>query len=374
MSTDKFTLEEYILSIKFSIAILFFCFTIGCHENGDGPPPGKDCDPASVISCESSADRWQLLGLDGESVVAIETDPCDPRILYVGTQFDFSAGRPAKLFNSTDCGKTWDTLFVSNNTGGVRTIWVNPKERNILFSLPYSILKSIDGGKHWQESANGIYLDFDTRVQCLAVDPKDINVMYAGTGGFFGGYLYKSTNSGLNWTRVLPDSLGDGVSSIAIDPENSKNLYVGTAGSGIIIKSTDAGLSWNYSGMGETGSIIHDIFIDADHNSNIYAGVNIFGLYKSEDFGVSWTKWNQGLPSSFSIVKIKKNYLKNTMYVIGTYGDNGWIYEFSNVQNQWIKIGIDSLRQSYYYSDLKLSSDNKTLYFGGKGIYTKAAQ
>ena len=54
---------------------------------------------------------------------------------------------------------------------------------------------------------------------------------------------------------------------------------------------------------------------------------------------------------------------------MATYGDDGGIYEYSFLQNKWIRIGIDSLHVSYYYSDLNVFSNPNKIYFGGNGIY-----
>jgi len=66
--------------------------------------------------CEGPAGHWQLLGLENETVTAIGLHPKEYHIIYAGTQFDFSAGVQGKLFKSTDCESTWDTLIVAEVT------------------------------------------------------------------------------------------------------------------------------------------------------------------------------------------------------------------------------------------------------------------
>ena len=95
--------------------------------------------------------------------------------------------------------------------------------------MPSSIIKSYDAGKTWQPIIEGIKLDWETRVQSLAINPKKSNVLYAGTGGFYGGDFYKSHDGGLLWNKTPSDSLLDGVFCIAINPVDTNIVYVGTA-------------------------------------------------------------------------------------------------------------------------------------------------
>ena len=310
------------------------------------------------------AKQWEFLGLENETVAAIAVDPIDPRIIYAGTLYDFSAGIDGKLFKSRNCGMTWDTLLIG---GGYRSILIDPANHNVIYALPGGIIKSEDGGQTWQPIINGIKLvPGETRLMSLAINPKNSNTLYAGTGGFYGGNLYKSFDGGLHWNKVPSDSLKDGVTNIAVDPVDTNNIYAGTAGSGILWKSTDASVTWSRTGLGEIG--VHDIFIDPLLTTKIYVGVPSLGMFKTENAGISWEKISGGLPTDCSVMKIQKYGFR--IFLIGTYGDDGGIYEYSLSQNQWIRFGIDALHVSYYYSDLKSSSNPGKLYFGGKrGVY-----
>jgi len=329
--------------------LLLVLIIVNCKDHSVEPPPGIE--------------EWKLLGLENETVTAIAVNPINPKIIYAGTMYDYSAGKSGKLFKSTDAGTTWDTLVIG---GGYRNILIDPLNHNIMYASPGGIIKSEDGGQTWKPIINGIYLDPETRVQSLAMNPKNPNVLYAGTGGFYGGTMYKSYDSGLHWNEIGRDSLRDGVVSIAIDPIDTNNVYAGTAFRGILWKSTDAGTTWFRTGLGETGLLIHDILINPDQPSTVYAGLR--GIFKTEDGGMNWENFSQGLPTICDVVKIQK-YSSSRIFLVGTSGNDGGIYEYSFLQNQWMRIGINNLHVSYYYSDLKISSDHDKIYFGGKGIY-----
>ena len=71
-----------------------------------------------------------------------------------------------------------------------------------------------------------------------------------------------------------------------------------------------------------------------------------------------------------NVMKIQKSN-SSRLFLVANFGDDGGIYEYSLEQNQWIRIGIDTLHISYYYSDLKFYANPYRLYFGGKGIYVR---
>ncbi len=333
------------------IIIPFFCFIVqSCNENN-----------TEVINIEE-IEKWRLLGLENETVTAIAVDPINSDIIYAGTKSDFSAGINGKLFKSIDCGTTWDTLLIG---GSYSEILIDPLNTNIIYALSGRIIKSKDGGESWQPIIDGIYLDFVTQVRSLAMNPQNSNVLYAGTAGVNLGNFYKSCDGGLHWNEIGEDSLSDGVISIAIDPIDTNNIYAGTGWRCILWKSIDAGDTWFRTKLiGDT--FIHDIFINPDQPSIIYAGSR--GIFITEDKGITWSNINEGLPIQNIVVKIKKNDATR-LFVIETFEDDGGIYEYSFLQNEWIRIGIDNLHVSYYYSDLEISSNPDKLYFGGKGIY-----
>jgi len=309
-------------------------------------------------------EQWRFLGLEDEAgVTAIGVDPINPNIIYAGTMYDFSAGIDGKLFKSTDAGTTWDTLVIG---GSYRNILIDPINNNIIYASPRGIIKSYDSGQTWQLINNGIYIDPETRVQSLVMNPKNSKVLYAGTGGFYGGNFYKSYDGGLHWNKTLTDSLVDGVISIAIDPVDTNNIYAGTAWRGIVWKSTDAGATWARTGLGETDLLIHDILIDPDQPSTIYVGLK--GVFKTVNGGINWENINQGLQTNYHVRKMQKS-SSARLFLVGTFDDDGGVYEYSFLQKLWVRIGIDILHVSYYYSDLKISPTTNNLYYGGKGIY-----
>ncbi|HSN57451.1 MAG TPA: hypothetical protein VLT32_22470 [Candidatus Sulfomarinibacteraceae bacterium] len=139
------------------------------------------------------------------------------------------------------------------------------------------------------------------RTRALAIDPVDPEIIYAG--GVSGG-VWKSTDGGAGWTPTDDLMANLAVTTIAIDPVDPKTLYAGT-GEGFfwpysmarglgVFKSTDAGGTWNRLEGTVTGvadgafHYVHDIEISPFDHRRLFAATQ-FGVWKSEDGGVSWT-------------------------------------------------------------------------------------
>jgi photosystem II stability/assembly factor-like uncharacterized protein len=255
--------------------------------------------------------------------------------------------------------------------GSYTAILLDPTNPEIVYALPGSIRKSYDGGRTWQTIMNGIQPLLDTRVSSLAIDPNNPNVLYAGLGGFFGGPLYKSVDGGANWLNISGNDpyLGSGIISIAIDPNNSNTVFVGTAGPGVVLRSTNAGMTWNLTGLGETGQLISTILIALHDPPVIYVGGTFIGVTRSLDAGQTWTPFNNGLDDSTNCMRLVSDNQSGNLYMVGTREDNGWVYTRRQNDQSWTKSGIDDVRRSYYYSDLRFTATGKALYFGTRGLH-----
>lgn len=346
-----------------SLLISLFIIT-GCIRNKDVLIPQFLYE----IPCQKtdSIGVWQNLGLAGQTITAIATHPKKPHVIFAGSSMDFSAGIMGKLFYSRDCGKTWVTLLEG---GSYTDIKFDPLNPDIIYAAPHSLIKSTDGGMNWFDISNGIKIDRETQIATIVIDPKNRNILFVGTGGFFGGRLYKSTNGGKSWQNLAGDTLIDGVISLAINPENTGIIYAGTSWSGSVYKSVDGGEIWNKTGLADTGYLIHDIEIYPKNPHRIIVGWR--GISQSFDAGDTWGPFNEGLPDSAQGMKLCIDPVSLDYYCVVNKGDSGGIYRREENDSQWQKFGIEGLQMGSYYTDLKTTSDGTTLYFGPQegGLY-----
>jgi hypothetical protein len=282
--------------------IIFFIIIIYCEKNSNPVISERDdfCNPSSPDSIPGKIGEWQLTGLNSSSIGYIKTiaiHPEKPHILFAGTSYNYSDGTNAHLFRSTDYGTTWDTLgYAFGNGRHFNDIVYDPSHSNIIYVANGRVLfKSSDCGESWQDITGDIYVDWETSIGDIAINPVNTSILYAGTGGFFGGCLYKSKDGGMHWEKNTTN-IG-GVRCIAIDDHDPNIIYLGTADIGDVLKSTDGGENWEKTGLRETCVFVYDILIDED---TIYAlldyntefdipGIEVdLGVMKSNDDGKTW--------------------------------------------------------------------------------------
>jgi photosystem II stability/assembly factor-like uncharacterized protein len=203
------------------------------------------------------------------SIGAIAVAPSDPKILYVGTgEADIrNTAIPGDgVFKSTDAGQTWQSVGL-RDTHSISAIVVSPKDPNVVYiaamghvfgpNSDRGIFKSTDGGRSWNKV---LFVDNDTGAICLSMDPNHPDVLYAAmwqavrkpwalTSGGPGSGIYKTTDGGAHWTNIsrnhgLPTGvLGRIGLSIAVSKPDIVYAII-QAKEGGVFRSDDAGITW----------------------------------------------------------------------------------------------------------------------------------
>jgi len=255
-------------------------------------------------------------GMSGR-VTTIDVQLSNPDIMYAGTA---SGG----LWKSTSGGIKWDPIFDKESTGSIgavaiqqsnpSVIWVGTGEGNPRNSLNggYGVYKSLDGGKSWTSMG----LEKTRHIHRIIIDPTEPNTVYVGAIGSPWGIhpergVFKTTDGGKTWEKILFTNNKSGVADMVMDPTNPNKLLVamwehkrdpwffksGGEGSGLYM-THDGGATWKKlteeDGLpkGELGRI--GITIAHNKPNIVYALVEAKknALYKSEDGGFTWKKIN----------------------------------------------------------------------------------
>ncbi|MBK6347248.1 MAG: hypothetical protein IPF68_15200 [Bacteroidales bacterium] len=161
-------------------------------------------------------------------------------------------------------------------------------------------------------------------IGCLAMDPENTNVVWAGSGENnhqralgYGDGVYKTTDGGNSWKNMgLKESRQIGM--IAVDPRNTNVVYVaaegsvwGPGGDRGLFKTTDGGKTWNKVLNISENTGVNNVILDPRNPSVLYAtseqrrrhdftkigGGPESGIWKSTDAGATWEKLASGLPS-----------------------------------------------------------------------------
>jgi len=252
-------------------------------------------------------------------ITDLEMHPTNPRILYAGT-----AG--GGVWKSSNGGSTFASIFddYAQSIGVVKldpkdpdqTIWVGTGEiwtRNSV-SIGNGLYKSTDGGNNWKEIPG---FENSERIASIAINPNNTNEVYVGVLGALWSDsedrgVYKTTDGGITWKKILYVGPSTGAADVIMDPKNPNILYASMwqfrrsawgfnsgGENSALYKSVDGGKNWNKIHNGfpagklgriavavapSDGGIIYAVLETEDKSKN--------GLWKSTNAGQSWEHLN----------------------------------------------------------------------------------
>jgi hypothetical protein len=181
-----------------------------------------------------------------------------------------------------------------------------------------SLWKNIGPFSH---TGNGSWSPGQGRINVVTEDPVNSSTIYIGAPN---GGLWVSRDDGSTWTPLTDQLPRIGVGAIAIDPKNTKIIYLGMGDDEAsdcpsigVMKSTDGGLTWNTTGLVfnavNANYKVTDIIIDPSNSSTLWASTSD-GLYKSTDAGANW---NKTLTGNIKGMNLKPN-SPTTLYAVTT--------------------------------------------------------
>ena len=259
--------------------------------------------------------QWRMIGpFRGGRVVAVTGIPGDGTTFYFG-----SVG--GGIWKTIDAGVTWTPIFDGQPIASIGALETAPSDPKVLYagtgesdirsdlSSGDGVYKSTDGGTTWKN----IGLRDSKQISRIVVDPANANVVYVGVLGHAYGPndergVYKTSDGGSTWTRVLDKGSELGISDLGIATGSPNILFAGTwnahrppwsayaplqgPGSGLY-RSTDAGATWTQltgHGLpnGDWGRV--GVAVSTD-GKRVYALVEAgkkSGLYRSDDGGDTW--------------------------------------------------------------------------------------
>ncbi len=247
------------------------------------------------------------------TIGAIALAQSDPNIIYVGTGESpvrgVSTSHGDGVYKSTDAGRTWVHLGLEK-TRHISKIVVDPVNPDIVYvgaqGSPWAateergVYRSSDGGVSWDRV---LFVNQDTGVSFLSMDVSNPKVIYAALwdhrrepwnvrSGGPGSGLYKTTDGGESWKKLehgLPGLMGN--SGISVSPANPDRVWAMVeAVDGGVFRSDDAGKTWKHvnddPGIRDRGWYYSHIFADPQDENTVY--VLAASMVKSIDGGVTF--------------------------------------------------------------------------------------
>lgn len=206
----------------------------------------------------------------GSSIGAVAVAPSDESVIYVGEGENTMRGNVSEglggMWRSEDGGKTWKNIGLKEGRHIIRII-IHPRNPDIVWAAVVGhlfgpneergVFKTTDGGKTWRKV---LYVNNHTGASDLVMEPGNPNVFYAGTwrvirtpysleSGGDGSGLWKSTDGGETWKNItsakgLPKGTW-GIVGVAVAPSNTDRVYaILENANGGLYSSTDGGQSW----------------------------------------------------------------------------------------------------------------------------------
>ena len=348
------------LIIAGALAPVLVAYPVNAQRAGN-PPTGATATQA--VSVKDSPElaaigrlRWRAIGPANQAgrIPMVVGVPGNRSVYYVGS----AAGG---LMKTTNGGITFTQLFDDQDNASIGDLVIAPSDPNILYlatgegnprnsaSVGDGVYKSLDAGRTWKK----IGLENVEKVPRMRVDPRNPDVVYLCALGRTWGPnedrgLYKTTDGGKTWRKILYRNTLTGCSDVDIDPNNANIVYAGMY--------THQRWPWYFtSGGGETA------------------------LYKSSDGGESWTKLSgpgntRGLPRTpmdrIGVSVHRAN--PDVVYMITETVDEGELWRTEDAGATWQMVSRDRNInfRPFYYADLRADPRNPNVVYtlsGGLG-------
>jgi photosystem II stability/assembly factor-like uncharacterized protein len=244
-------------------------------------------------------------------VIGLAVDPLAPATLYAVA--DVTPVRPptyvrSQLFGSDDGGATWHPLTTpafdpTSPLSVIESLAVDPQVRGILYAAssaqeigvgfvyPGYVFKSTDGGLTWTK-----VFDRTNEPGSIRIDPASSSTVYVGANSVATALgIFKSVDSGADWFDVSPPGF-DACRMLGIDPVNPSVVYSGGCYVTPVYRSTDGAATWKPAATGLPAAFSLDSFaIAPSRPTTLYAGMLLGGVFRSIDSGDHWTTATAGI-------------------------------------------------------------------------------
>ena len=278
--------------------------------------------------------KWRNIGpFRGGRSVASSGVLGQPMTYYMGS----SGGG---VWKTVDDGITWknisDGQLKTGTVGAISVAESNPNivvvgmgehaARGVMTSMGDGIYKSTDAGKTWKH----IGLDKSRHISDVVIHPKNPDILFVSVQGAQYGPsqergIYRSTDGGNRWEKVLFVDENTGASSLSMDMNNPLILYAAM---------------WQHR----------------RYPWKMESGGPSSGLYKSTDGGTSWKPMKEGLPKEFGKAGISVSRANPDLVfaVIEAEGKKGGVYRSDDAGKKWKQVNTDriNIARSWYYMEI----------------------
>ena len=271
----------------------------------------------------AGVNEWTAVGPADRSVAALAIDPKNPSTLYAGTD--------QGVFKTTNKGVSWTALTLPF-TAEIKSVAIDPTNPTTLYAgyikatTSFGVLKSTNGGSSWTDTNAPSFPD--NCGNALVVAPTVPVSVYVTCDNFNTGFasLFKSTDTGSTWIRLerLPNVR---LESFVVDSSTPTTVYAVTNDG--LFKSTNSGEDWTLVSITGQAFRTHSIAGAPTTPSTLY----VDGTFRSTDGGVTWT--GVGLPNFIGPPLVVNPLRPTTLYAGGV---SGVVYTM-DAGDSWTSLG-----------------------------------
>lgn len=254
---------------------------------------------------------WTHLGLrDGQQIPRLSVDPGNPDRLFAAVLGHPYGPNPERgVFRSLDGGKTFEKVLYKDADTGASFVEIDPANPNTVYAALWEarqgpwengawsgtgggIFKSTDGGTTWRQLTKGLPADGVVQAN-IAISPSQTNRLYATVASRATVEIFRSDDSGENWTKVTTDTrpagrIGGGDAPVpAVDPQNPDTVYIAST---VCWKSTDGGKTWAAFRGAPGGDDYQNVWINPRNPQVILLAADQ-GAIITVNGGQSWSSW-----------------------------------------------------------------------------------
>ncbi|MEO0571638.1 MAG: hypothetical protein AAF039_08025 [Bacteroidota bacterium] len=318
----------------------FLCATIGFSQNNDYTK--------AIQSME-----WRAIGPAnmGGRVTDIDGIPGDPSTFYV-------SGADGGIFKTTNGGVKFTPIFEGQRAYSIGALTIAPSDHNVLWvgtgegdprnSVGYGwgVYRSVDAGKNWTH----LGLKETERIKRIVVDPNNPDVAcVCALGKEWGANtergVFKTTDGGKNWKKILYIDADTGCSDITMDMSNPRIMYAGMW--------TFRRRPWRFDDGGKETAI-----------------------YRTMDGGETWEKIMNGLPKTPMArpgIHIAQSN-PNIIYLMTEFQGGGTAFRSDDRGDNWVMVNDDPNInfRPFYYSDVRVDPNNPDILFSISGRLSRS--
>ncbi len=289
--------------------------------------------------------KWRLIGpFRGGRAIAASGVPGNPTTFYFG-----SVG--GGIWKTTDAGTVWKPIFDSQSVASIGAIAVSPSNPSIIYagtgesdirsdmSSGDGMYKSTDGGQTWLH----IGLNDSRQISKIVIDPHNPETLLVAVLGHAYGPnpergVYKSTDGGANWIKVLDQGPDKGVADLSMATDNPQILFAAT---------------WN------TRRPPWSVYGPIDGPDS--------GIFRSQDGGSTWSRLSgNGLPAGdWSRPAVAVSADGKRVYALIPAKQAGGLYRSDDCGNTWVLANADPrlIGRAWYFGNITIDPKNRDVFY-----------